>query len=50
MNEKKVLLLRLIGFILFLIGIYISQWTDFGVAIGIGGGIIMGISSSLFSN
>ncbi|MDV7766782.1 hypothetical protein [Peribacillus sp. CSMR9] len=50
MNEKKVLLMGLIGFILFLIVIYISQWTVFGVAIGIGGGYIMGISSFLFAS
>ncbi|WP_375090300.1 hypothetical protein ACDZ29_05695 [Peribacillus sp. RS7] len=50
MNKKKVLLIGLIGFSLFLIGMIISQWTVFGVAIGIGGGFIMGISSVLFSS
>ena len=50
MNKKKVLLIGLIGFSLFLIGMIISQWTVAGVAIGIGGGFVMGISSYLFAS
>lgn len=43
--NKKIGLLGLLGFFLFLFGIYISQWTLFGIAIGIGGGYVMGLSS-----
>ncbi|WP_336866748.1 hypothetical protein [Peribacillus frigoritolerans] len=39
MNENKVLLIGLIGFSLFLMGMVISQWTVAGVVIGIGGGV-----------
>lgn len=48
MNKNKVLLIGLIGFSLFLIGMMIS--TVAGVVIGIGGGFIMGISSYLFAS
>lgn len=50
MYKKIGLLMGLVGLSLFLLGIYISQWTLFGIVIGIGGGIIMGISSVKFSN
>ncbi|MCM3170177.1 hypothetical protein [Peribacillus frigoritolerans] len=50
MNENKVLLIGLIGFSLFLMGMVISQWTVAGVVIGIGGGLVMGISSYLFAS
>ena len=44
MNKKRVLL-GLIGLLSFMFGIYISQWTIFGVVMGVVGGIIMGFSS-----
>ncbi|WP_347940526.1 hypothetical protein AAEY33_23415 [Peribacillus simplex] len=50
MKKNKVLLIGLIGFSLFLLGMIISQWTIVGVVIGIGGGLIMGISSYLFAS
>jgi hypothetical protein len=50
MKKNKVLLIGLIGFSLFLLGMIISQWTIIGVVIGIGGGFIMGISSYLFAS
>ncbi|WP_185150961.1 hypothetical protein [Peribacillus simplex] len=50
MKKNKVLLIGLIGFSLFLLGMIISQWTIIGVVIGIGGGLIMGISSYLFAS
>lgn len=37
--------LLLIGLFFFMTGIYISNWTLFGIPLGIGGGMIMGISS-----
>ncbi|MFJ7941616.1 hypothetical protein ACIQYG_24525 [Peribacillus sp. NPDC096622] len=50
MTKNKVLLIGLIGFSLFLMGMIISQWTVAGVVIGIGGGFAMGISSYLFAS
>lgn len=50
MNKNKVLLIGLIGFSLFLMGMMISQWTVAGVVIGIGGGFVMGIGSYLFAS
>ncbi|WP_162604518.1 hypothetical protein [Peribacillus frigoritolerans] len=50
MNENKVLLIGLIGFSLFQMGMTISQWTVAGVVSGIGGGFVMGISSYLFAS
>ncbi|WHX90564.1 hypothetical protein [Peribacillus simplex] len=50
MKKNQVLLIGLIGFSLFLIGMIISQWTVVGVVIEIGGGFIMGISSYLFAS
>lgn len=44
--NKKMGLLGLIGLLSFMFGIYISQWTIFGIVMGIGGGIIMGVSST----
>jgi len=44
--NKKMGLLGLIGLLSFMFGIYISQWTIFGMVMGIGGGIIMGVSST----
>lgn len=44
MNKNKVLLIGLIGFSLFLIGMVISQWTVAGVV------IVMGISSYQFAS
>lgn len=35
----------LLGLLLFMFGIYISQWNLFGMVIGIGGGYVMGFSS-----
>ncbi|MFD6441413.1 hypothetical protein ACFWDG_16710 [Peribacillus sp. NPDC060186] len=43
--NNKMGVLGLLGLLLFLFGIYISQWTPFAILIGIGGGIVMGISS-----
>ncbi len=43
--SKKMGLLGLLGLMLFLLGIYISQWTPLAIMIGIGGGIVMGLSS-----
>ncbi len=50
MNKSKVLLIGLIGFSLFPIGMMVSQWTVAGVVIGIGGGLVMEISSYLFTS
>ncbi|MEF2097484.1 hypothetical protein V3595_22985 [Bacillus sp. CFBP9009] len=50
MNKNKVLLIGLIGFSLFLMGMMISHWTVAGVVIGIGGGFVMGINSYLFAS
>ncbi|MCK2020866.1 MULTISPECIES: hypothetical protein [Peribacillus] len=44
MNENKVLLIGLIGFSLFPMGMMISQWTVAGVV------IVMGISSYQFAS
>ncbi len=41
MNKK----MGLLGLLLFMLGIYISQWTVLGIVIGIAGGFIMGFSS-----
>ncbi|MBP1083241.1 MULTISPECIES: hypothetical protein [Bacillus] len=41
-------LILIIGLALFLLGIYISEWTLFGVVIGIAGGFLMGLSSLIF--
>ncbi|MED4697183.1 hypothetical protein [Peribacillus frigoritolerans] len=41
MNKK----MGLLGLLLFMFGIYISQWNLFGMVIGIGGGYVMGFSS-----
>lgn len=41
MNKKT----GLVGLLLFMLGIYISQWTVLGIMIGIAGGFIMGFSS-----
>lgn len=43
--NKKMGLLGLLGLLLFMFGIYISQWNLFGMVIGIGGGYVMGFSS-----
>ncbi len=44
--------LLLIGLLLFLGGIYVSQWSNLAIIVGIGGGIIMGLSATkqLFKN
>ncbi|WP_169729582.1 hypothetical protein [Ectobacillus panaciterrae] len=44
--------LLLIGLLLFLGGIYASQWSNLAIIIGIGGGILMGLSvtKQLFKN
>ncbi|MED3757840.1 hypothetical protein P4555_02085 [Peribacillus frigoritolerans] len=44
MNENKVLLIGLIGFSLFPMGMMISQWTVAGVV------IVMGVSSYQFAS
>ncbi|WHY13286.1 hypothetical protein QNH16_21345 [Peribacillus frigoritolerans] len=44
MNENKVLLIGLIGFSLFPMGMMIAQWTVAGVV------IVMGISSYQFAS
>lgn len=43
--NKKMGLLGLLGLVLFLSGIFLSQWTPIAILMGIGGGIIMGVSS-----
>jgi hypothetical protein len=43
--NKKMGLLGLLGLLLFLSGIYLSQWTPIAILMGIGGGIIMEVSS-----
>lgn len=50
MNKNKVLLIGLIGFSLFPMGMTISQWTVAGVVSGKGGGVVMGISPYLFAS
>ncbi|MCP1092220.1 hypothetical protein ACE8FZ_21560 [Peribacillus frigoritolerans] len=50
MNKNKVLVIGIIGFSLFPMGMMISQWTVADVVIGIGGGLVMGISSYLFAS
>ena len=46
MNKKMGLLGLLgLGLVLFLSGIFLSQWTPIAILMGIGGGIIMGVSS-----
>ena len=42
MNKKWV---RLLGLLLFMLGIYISHWTVFGIVMGIAGGFVIGLSS-----
>lgn len=42
--NKTMSLLGLIGLLSFMFGIYISQWTIFGIVMGVAGGIIMGLS------
>ena len=42
---KLISLFGLLGLLLFMLGIYISQWTVFGIVIGIAGGFVMGLSS-----
>ena len=43
--NKKMGLLVLLGLLLFLIGIYISQWTLLGIVIGTVRGCVVGFSS-----
>ncbi|WP_195892922.1 hypothetical protein [Bacillus massiliigorillae] len=43
--NKKVGLLGFLGLLLFMLGIYISQWTLLGVVMGIGGGCAIGFSA-----
>ena len=40
--NKKMMLVGSLGLLLFMFGIYISQWTMLGVVVGIGGGYAMG--------
>ncbi|HEK9103939.1 TPA: hypothetical protein SUB30_005490 [Bacillus pseudomycoides] len=54
MNIRSLLDIRflLIGLLLFLSGIYASQWSNLAIIFGIGGGILIGLSvtKKLFKN
>ena len=43
--NKKMVLVGFLGLLSFMFGIYISQWTIWGVAMGIGGGYAMGFGA-----
>lgn len=43
--NKKMALLGVLGLLIFLTGIALSQWTPLAILMGIAGGIIMGICS-----
>ena len=43
--NKKMVLVGFLGLLSFMFGIYISQWTIWGVVMGIGGGYAMGFGA-----